>query len=79
MKDFVKFVTEKKETFNFGKYREYYDYRKRSEKFEESLKKNKDIIYSNRYFIEYINGEFAENNKVAVKKYKKFYETKKQE
>lgn len=56
LKDFVKFVTEKKDTFNFAKYREYYDYRKRSEKFEESLKKNKDIIYSNRYFTEYING-----------------------
>jgi hypothetical protein len=79
LKDYVALVRDKQETFHFGRYRDYLDFRKKGERFEESLRKNKEIVYSKRYFLEYVHHEFVEGNKVAVKKYKKYQETKRQE
>jgi len=39
---------------------------------EENLKKNKDIVYDKKFFVEYAHNEFAEGNKLAIKKYKKY-------
>ena len=58
------------------RYREYFDFRRKNDNFEESLKKNKEVIYSKVYYLEYIHSEFLEGNRVALKKYKKHQETK---
>jgi hypothetical protein len=51
VKDYIKFVNEKQESFSFGRYREYFDFRRKNENFEESLKKNKEVIYNKKYFL----------------------------
>jgi len=46
---------------------------------EESLEKNKEIIYDKKYFVDYAHNEFAEGSKLGVKKYKKYQEKRKEE
>jgi squalene cyclase len=77
LKDYVKLVRDRKEEFSFGRYREYFDFRSKHEKFEEGLATNRDIIYDKNFFLEYAHSEFVEGNKLAVKKYRKYQEGRK--
>lgn len=79
LKDYVKFVVDKKEQFNFARYREYFEFRRKHEKLEESLQKNKEIIYDKKHFIDYSHIEFSEGNRLAIKKYRKYQEKRAQE
>ena len=72
--DYVLFVEDKKEEFSFGRFQEYSDYRRIGEKLEESIKKNADIVYDKKFYLEYAHTEFAEGNKLAVKKYRRYQE-----
>lgn len=72
-------MRDRNEEFSFAKYREYFDFRIKNEKFEAGLTTNRDIIYDKNFFLEYAHAEFAEGNKLAVKKYKKHQETRKQQ
>jgi hypothetical protein len=37
------------------------------------------VVYDRKYFAEYAHNEFAEGSKLAIKKYKKYQEKKKEE
>ena len=78
LKDYVKFVFDFKEEFNFTRYGEYLEFRKVCKGPEEALKKNKDIIFDGKCFTEYVHQEFSSDSQPSIKKYKKFFETRTQ-
>lgn len=43
------------------------------------LRKNTEIVYDKKFFIEYAHNEFSEGNQMGVKKYRKYQEKRRQE